>query len=120
MGGSGPTARPATAKVAALDEQPRAYVLNGILVRAILPVAAIGVAALPPGVAWAHSISCRCPIRGRSCSAVLALDLAIYLQHLMFHAVPLLWRLHRVHHADLDFDVTTGARFHPVEIVLRC
>ena len=50
--------------------------------------------------------------------SVLALDLAIYLQHLMFHAVPLFWRLHRVHHADLDFDVTTGARFHPVEIVL--
>jgi sterol desaturase/sphingolipid hydroxylase (fatty acid hydroxylase superfamily) len=50
--------------------------------------------------------------------SVLALDLAIYLQHLMFHAVPLLWRLHRMHHADLDFDVTTGARFHPVEILL--
>ena len=50
--------------------------------------------------------------------AVLALDLAIYLQHVMFHAVPLLWRLHRVHHADLDFDVTTGTRFHPFEIML--
>jgi sterol desaturase/sphingolipid hydroxylase (fatty acid hydroxylase superfamily) len=50
--------------------------------------------------------------------SVLALDLAIYLQHLMFHAVPLFWRLHRVHHADLDFDVTTGARFHPIEIGL--
>ena len=50
--------------------------------------------------------------------SVLALDLAIYLQHLMFHAVPLFWRLHRMHHADLDFDVTTGARFHPIEIIL--
>jgi sterol desaturase/sphingolipid hydroxylase (fatty acid hydroxylase superfamily) len=50
--------------------------------------------------------------------SLLALDMAIYLQHVMFHAVPVLWRLHRVHHADPDFDVTTGARFHPVEIVL--
>jgi sterol desaturase/sphingolipid hydroxylase (fatty acid hydroxylase superfamily) len=50
--------------------------------------------------------------------AVVALDLAIYLQHVMFHAVPALWRLHRVHHADPDYDVTTGARFHPIEIVL--
>ena len=50
--------------------------------------------------------------------AVVVLDLVIYLQHVMFHAVPALWRLHRMHHADLDVDVTTGSRFHPVEIVL--
>jgi sterol desaturase/sphingolipid hydroxylase (fatty acid hydroxylase superfamily) len=50
--------------------------------------------------------------------AVLLLDLAIYGQHVLFHAVPVLWRLHRMHHADLEFDVTTGLRFHPVEIVL--
>jgi sterol desaturase/sphingolipid hydroxylase (fatty acid hydroxylase superfamily) len=50
--------------------------------------------------------------------SVLILDLAIYLQHVMFHAVPALWRLHMVHHADVDFDVTTGLRFHPLEIVL--
>ena len=50
--------------------------------------------------------------------SVLLLDLAIYGQHVMFHAVPALWRLHRMHHADLDFDVTTGARFHPIEILL--
>jgi sterol desaturase/sphingolipid hydroxylase (fatty acid hydroxylase superfamily) len=51
-------------------------------------------------------------------AAVIALDLAIYLQHVLFHAVPVLWRLHRMHHADLEFDVTTGLRFHPVEIIL--
>ena len=50
--------------------------------------------------------------------SAIALDLLIYLQHVMFHAVPALWRLHRMHHADLDIDVTTGARFHPIEIVL--
>jgi len=51
-------------------------------------------------------------------SSVILLDLAIYLQHVMFHAVPALWRVHRMHHADLDLDVTTGARFHPLEIVI--
>ena len=51
-------------------------------------------------------------------ASVVRLDAAIYLQHVMFHAVPALWRVHRMHHADLDFDVTTGARFHPIEIIL--
>ena len=51
-------------------------------------------------------------------AAVLLLDLTIYGQHVAFHAVPLLWRLHRMHHADLEFDVTTGLRFHPGEILL--
>jgi sterol desaturase/sphingolipid hydroxylase (fatty acid hydroxylase superfamily) len=50
--------------------------------------------------------------------SVVVLDAAIYLQHLMFHAVPILWRLHLVHHADVDFDTTTGVRFHPIEILL--
>ncbi len=50
--------------------------------------------------------------------AVILLDLAIYGQHVLFHAVPVLWRLHRMHHADVDFDVTTGVRFHPLEILL--
>jgi sterol desaturase/sphingolipid hydroxylase (fatty acid hydroxylase superfamily) len=51
-------------------------------------------------------------------TSVVALDFAIYLQHVMFHAIPVLWRLHMVHHADLDFDVTTGLRFHTIEILL--
>jgi len=50
--------------------------------------------------------------------SVAALDLAIYLQHVMFHALPALWRLHMVHHADLDLDVTSGSRFHPIEILI--
>jgi sterol desaturase/sphingolipid hydroxylase (fatty acid hydroxylase superfamily) len=49
---------------------------------------------------------------------VIALDLVLYLQHVLFHAVPALWRLHMVHHADPDFDVTTGVRFHTIEILL--
>ncbi len=59
-----------------------------------------------------------CPAGLLFCCPLLLLDLAIYLQHVMFHAVPALWRLHRMHHADLEFDVTTGLRFHPVEILL--
>ena len=47
----------------------------------------------------------------------LILDLVIYGQHVVFHKVPMLWRLHRMHHADLDIDVTTGVRFHPFEIL---
>jgi sterol desaturase/sphingolipid hydroxylase (fatty acid hydroxylase superfamily) len=60
------------------------------------------------------------PLPGWTATVVtlLGLDFAIYLQHVLFHAVPLLWRLHRVHHADLDFDATTGLRFHPLEILL--
>jgi sterol desaturase/sphingolipid hydroxylase (fatty acid hydroxylase superfamily) len=50
--------------------------------------------------------------------SVVLLDLAIYFQHVMFHAVPTLWRLHRVHHTDQEFDVTTGTRFHPLEILV--
>jgi sterol desaturase/sphingolipid hydroxylase (fatty acid hydroxylase superfamily) len=50
--------------------------------------------------------------------SVIFLDLAIYLQHILVHSVPVLWRFHRMHHADQDFDVTTGARFHPIEIIL--
>lgn len=49
---------------------------------------------------------------------LLVLDFTVYVQHILFHAVPLLWRLHRVHHADLDLDATTGLRFHPIEIFL--
>jgi sterol desaturase/sphingolipid hydroxylase (fatty acid hydroxylase superfamily) len=92
--------------------------LNVVLVRAALPVAAIGVAALAAerGMGLFNLIHVPQPLT--ILLSVLALDLAIYLQHRMFHAVPLLWRLHRVHHADLDFDVTTGARFHPIEIGL--
>jgi sterol desaturase/sphingolipid hydroxylase (fatty acid hydroxylase superfamily) len=51
-------------------------------------------------------------------ASVVVLDLAIYLQHVLFHAVPGLWRLHRMHHSDLEFDVSTGLRFHPIEILL--
>lgn len=93
-------------------------IVNTVAVRAIAPAAAVGIAlfAEQRGIGLLHGFELPLPVE--ILLAVLALDLAIYLQHVMFHAVPLLWRLHRVHHADLDFDVTTGTRFHPIEMVL--
>jgi sterol desaturase/sphingolipid hydroxylase (fatty acid hydroxylase superfamily) len=93
-------------------------ITNTVLVRAIFPAAAVGIAVFAEGrgVGLLHAIDIHPGLK--ILLALAALDLAIYLQHVMFHAVPLLWRLHRAHHADLDIDVTTGTRFHPVEMLL--
>ena len=79
---------------------------------------AVGLALLAEARGWGLLNALGVPAGSRSRSPSSLLDLAIYFQHVLFHAVPALWRLHRMHHADLDFDVTTGSRFHPVEIVL--
>jgi sterol desaturase/sphingolipid hydroxylase (fatty acid hydroxylase superfamily) len=92
--------------------------LNALIVRALLPATAIGMALLAQQSGWGLFNRYDVPYAIAVAISVVALDFAIYLQHIMFHAVPLLWRLHRVHHADLDFDVTTGIRFHPFEIIL--
>lgn len=93
-------------------------VLNTIVVRALVPVAAVGIAALGEERGWGLLNNVTLPAWVRIVTAFILLDLAIYLQHVLFHAVPALWRLHRMHHADLDFDVTTGTRFHPLEILI--
>jgi sterol desaturase/sphingolipid hydroxylase (fatty acid hydroxylase superfamily) len=87
-------------------------------VRIIFPSAAVGFALIAEArsIGLLHLIDL--PPVLAVVLAFLALDLAIYVQHVIFHHVPLLWRLHRMHHADLDIDVTTGARFHPIEILL--
>ena len=87
--------------------------LNTVVLRAVFPVAAVGLAALGEARGWGLLNNVHLPIWASAVLAVVVLDLVVYLQHVMFHAVPALWRLHRMHHADLDFDVTTGARFHP-------
>lgn len=92
--------------------------LNSALVRVLLPVTAAGFAVLAASRGWGAFNNLDAPVWVAVLASVVILDCAIYLQHVMFHAVPLLWRLHRMHHADLDFDVTTGARFHPIEILL--
>jgi len=89
-----------------------------ITVRLLAPGAAIAVAVAGEANGWGLLNVWSLPLWGAALVAVLLLDLAIYFQHVMFHAVPTLWRLHRVHHADLDFDVTTGTRFHPLEIII--
>ncbi len=92
--------------------------LNTVLVRLAFPVAAVGAALAAETHAWGLFHVLAVPTWLAVVASVILLDLAIYLQHVLFHAVPVLWRLHRVHHADLELDVTTGARFHPIEILL--
>lgn len=93
-------------------------VLNTVLLRLAFPVAAMGTALAAEAHGWGLLNQLAAPLWIAIPLSVLLLDLAIYLQHRLFHHVPLLWRLHRMHHADLELDVTTGARFHPVEILL--
>ena len=92
--------------------------LNSFILRLLFPAAAVGMAALSAEQDWGLLNYYSVPYPISVITAVIALDFVIYIQHIMVHAVPVLWRLHRVHHADLDYDVTTGARFHPVEIIL--
>jgi sterol desaturase/sphingolipid hydroxylase (fatty acid hydroxylase superfamily) len=93
-------------------------VLDTVLVRLVFPTTAVGLALVAESRGWGLLHAIGTPAWASVAIAVLALDLAIYLQHVLFHAVPALWRVHRMHHADLEFDVTTGARFHPIEILL--
>jgi sterol desaturase/sphingolipid hydroxylase (fatty acid hydroxylase superfamily) len=93
-------------------------VLDTFVVRLLFPIAAVGIAFLAQTKGWGLFNIFSVPAWLAVAGAVLLLDLAIYGQHVTFHVVPFLWRLHRVHHADLEFDVTTGLRFHPGEIVI--
>ena len=92
--------------------------LNTVLLRLLFPAATVGMAAFAAGQGWGLLNHFQVPFQLAVPVAVIAMDFVIWLQHVMVHAVPVLWRLHRVHHADLDYDLTTGARFHPIEIVL--
>lgn len=88
------------------------------LLRLVAPGAALAVALAAERGQWGLVHALGLPAWAALPLAVALLDLAIYMQHVMFHAVPTLWRLHRVHHADLELDVTTGTRFHPIEILV--
>jgi sterol desaturase/sphingolipid hydroxylase (fatty acid hydroxylase superfamily) len=92
--------------------------VDALVVRVLFPTAAVGAAlwAEATGTGLLHALAV--PAWLAVPLAVVLLDLVIWAQHLVFHHVPLLWRLHRVHHADTEIDVTTGLRFHPIEIVL--
>ena len=93
-------------------------VINTLVVRIIFPAAAVGVAAYAAtkGYGLFNYLTINSIIA--VILSIVFLDMLIYWQHVIFHKVPFLWRIHRMHHADQDFDVTTGSRFHPIEIVL--
>jgi sterol desaturase/sphingolipid hydroxylase (fatty acid hydroxylase superfamily) len=93
-------------------------VVDTLLVRLVFPITAVGLALVAEIHGWGLFQAIAFPVWIAVVSSVVLLDLAIYFQHVLFHAVPTLWRLHRMHHADLEFDVTTGLRFHPIEILL--
>lgn len=93
-------------------------VIDTVIVRLVVPLMPVGLAALAAERGWGLLHSVEWPPALEIAIAVLVFDLAIYGQHFLFHVVPALWRLHMVHHSDLDFDTTTGIRFHPVEILL--
>lgn len=92
--------------------------LNSVLVRIVFPVVPAGIAVVAQQNGWGMLNNISLPYFAKILAAVIVLDFIIYLQHVMFHAVPVLWRLHMMHHADLDIDVTTGLRFHPLEILI--
>jgi len=93
-------------------------VVDAVVVRLLIPTAAVGVAliAAAQGFGLFHVVGL--PFWPAALAGFLVLDLVIFGQHVVFHHVPWLWRLHRMHHADLDIDVSTGGRFHPIEILL--
>ena len=92
--------------------------IDSITVRLALPAGLAGIAILAQQRGWGLFNQFEVPNLSKIIFSVLILDLTIYLQHVMFHSAPLLWRLHMVHHSDMNIDVTTGVRFHPIEIIL--
>jgi len=92
--------------------------IDTVLLRIVFPAAAVSLALVAEANEWGLLNLVAAPMWLAIPVAIILLDLVIYAQHVLFHAVPVLWRVHRMHHADLDIDVTTGIRFHPVEILL--
>jgi sterol desaturase/sphingolipid hydroxylase (fatty acid hydroxylase superfamily) len=93
-------------------------VVNSILLRIFFPTAAVGFALQAEAKGWGLFNQLGLPSWLVILCSVILLDLAIYWQHRLFHRIPMLWQYHQVHHADLDYDVTTATRFHPIEILL--
>lgn len=91
---------------------------NSFILRVLFPAAAVGVASMASQQGWGLFNYFDVSFGVAVVASVIIMDFVIYIQHVMVHAIPVLWRLHRVHHADLDYDVTTGARFHTLEIIL--
>lgn len=92
--------------------------VSTLVVRLLIPGSAIALAAIASDEGWGLLSRLQPPAWIALPAAIIALDLIVYLQHVLFHSVPALIRLHAVHHADPDFDLTTGIRFHPLEILI--
>jgi sterol desaturase/sphingolipid hydroxylase (fatty acid hydroxylase superfamily) len=91
--------------------------IDVLCLRIVFPVTAVSMAQIVQQYSWGLFNHLEVVFGLKVLISFVLLDLVIYLQHVMFHAVPLFWRFHRMHHVDLDFDVTTGIRFHPIEIL---
>jgi sterol desaturase/sphingolipid hydroxylase (fatty acid hydroxylase superfamily) len=92
--------------------------IDSVILRLVFPAAAVGTALTAAEHEWGLFNIIDVPASLVIIATVIILDIIIYFQHVMFHAIPTLWRLHMVHHTDLDIDVTTGNRFHPGEIII--
>lgn len=92
--------------------------INTVLLRIFLPAGAVGISIWIGHLGWGIFNLILWPFWSEVVLTVIFLDLVVYIQHVMFHALPVLWRLHMMHHADMDFDLTTGTRFHPIEILI--
>jgi sterol desaturase/sphingolipid hydroxylase (fatty acid hydroxylase superfamily) len=93
-------------------------VVNTVALRVLFAAPAVGMSFFATDRGWGLRNVLNVPTRIAVPILLVLLDFAIYAPHVGFHAIAPLWRLHRVHHADLEFDVTTGLRFHPAEIIL--
>ncbi|MEI5681549.1 MULTISPECIES: sterol desaturase family protein [unclassified Mesorhizobium] len=93
-------------------------VISSLMLRVIFPAAAVGAAAFAEAKGWGLLRAAGLDGVLGGIVAFVALDFAVWLEHVASHKLPILWRIHRVHHADTGFDVTTGLRFHPLEILL--
>lgn len=113
-----PRRRLSTSKKARWSVNLGMTVIDTLTLRLLLPVTAVNLALLIDNRGWGLFNNLQLPHGVAVVIGLFALDFIIYLQHAMFHFLPTFWRLHRVHHTDLDFDVTTGVRFHPGEILL--
>ncbi len=92
--------------------------VDTLAIRLIMPILAVGMADYAAGRGWGLLALVDLPMWVEIIIAFLLLDMLIYAQHIGFHKIPILWRIHKVHHADRDLDVTSGARFHPLEAVI--
>jgi len=95
------------------------HILNSLILHLLLPLSAIAAAARSTELGWGLFNSLSLPALLVIVPSILSLDSLHYLKHVLLHRIPLLWRFHRVHHDDLDYDFTTGIRFHPFEIILN-